>query len=480
MKGAPGVAAALTVLTLGMTWPLGARVTTSIPGDYGDPLVAIWAMGWVMATLTRALAQPSALAGFWDANVFFPEPQALAFSEPYVGQAVLVLPFYWLTGNLIFCYNAAVLLTFVLSGLGGFLLVRSLADSRLPDGSTGGAALVGGIAAAVTMAFTYARLRSHVSHLELLSIHWLPFALFGVHRYLVADSRRALALGAAAFAALNASSLEYMAYSALVAVPFVLAEIVRLKRWQLRVWLELWAAAAFVTVVSLPLLLPHSEIARRLGIVRRAPDLLARPAFTMLVLFVAAVLAGIVAARLASRWRRPGAAGVLVALAIYLLAVRPSIFPLDRAIASPDFAAPPPSLTPAPELPRIYRDVHSLTSDAVLLELPFGDPWYDRRYMFFAAMHGRRLVNGYGAIFPPSYLARQRVLANPLLDPERTAQAISIATHVAVHGAAWPDRTRTAIVRQLESLGGTLVARDGDSVLYQMRPTERLAQRLNE
>jgi len=32
MKAACGVTAALAVLTLGMTWPLGARLTSSVPG----------------------------------------------------------------------------------------------------------------------------------------------------------------------------------------------------------------------------------------------------------------------------------------------------------------------------------------------------------------------------------------------------------------------------------------------------------------
>ena len=36
-----------------------------------------------MRSLTTALAHPATLAGFWNANSFFPEPQSLAFSEPY-------------------------------------------------------------------------------------------------------------------------------------------------------------------------------------------------------------------------------------------------------------------------------------------------------------------------------------------------------------------------------------------------------------
>ena len=133
MKAACGVTAALAVLTLGMTWPLGARLTSSVPGDYGEPLLAIWSMGWVMRSLTAALAHPATLAGFWNANRFFPEPQALAFSEPFIGQSLLGLPLYWLSGNPILGYNVVFLAAWVLSGLGMFLLVRSLVARDATD-----------------------------------------------------------------------------------------------------------------------------------------------------------------------------------------------------------------------------------------------------------------------------------------------------------------------------------------------------------
>ena len=176
----------------------------------------------------------------------------------------------------------------------------------------------------------------------------------------------------------------------------------------------------------------------------------------------------------------PDAAAVTAAILLYLMAVGPGAMPMDRPLATADIVPPPSSLAPSPVVPPVYRAVASLSSDAVVLELPFGDAAYDLRYMFFAASHGRRLVNGYSRVFPPSYRARQQVLENPLLDPERTAQALSVATHVIVHGAAWPDGMRLAIVRQLEALGGTLLERDADTVLFQMRATERVTRRWAE
>ena len=47
---------------------------------------------WVADRLTAALGNPLALRGFWDAPIFYPEPGALALSEHFIPQTVLILP----------------------------------------------------------------------------------------------------------------------------------------------------------------------------------------------------------------------------------------------------------------------------------------------------------------------------------------------------------------------------------------------------
>jgi hypothetical protein len=474
MKAACGVAAALAALTAAMTWPLGARLASSVPGSYGEPLQAMWAMGWVMNALTVAMRHPSTLGGFWNANIFFPEPRALAFSEPHIGQAVIALPIHWLSSNPILAYNWAFLASFVLSGLGTFLLVRSIVTGRPSDRSRRRSAFVAGVIAAVLAAFNPLRLHSDVSSLPLLSSQWIPFALWGVHRYLVTDSRRALALGSAALVGQSVSSFASMAGAAPFALLFVIVEAVRFRRWQLRVWLELWTAAAAVAVVTMQVMLPYLEVQRQLT--GRLPSAVFSPSLTLFL----AMAVGLAGAAIMSRWTRGGAAVVTGALIVYLGYLRAMPIPIDRPLDSADLASPAAILTPSDRLPAMYREVQGLSSDAVLLELPIGDRGYDLRYMFFAAAHGRRLVNGFGEVLPPGYVARHRVLANPLLDPERTVQALAVATHVIVHRAAWPDDRGAAIARQLAALGGALLAQDGDAVLYQMRATERVTRARHE
>lgn len=548
------VAIVLLGLTALVSWPLAASPTSSLPGDYGDPVFVSWAMGWVAGTLTEALQQPSALGGLWNANIFFPESQTLAFSEHFIGQTLTVLPIYWVTGNLILAYNVAFGATFILTGLGTFLLARALTGSA-----------TGACFAAVVAAFNEYRLVYEISHLHVLSIHWLPFALFGIHRYLETDRRRDLVYFAAAAIGLNLSSMYYMVYYAPFVAVFALCEMVYWRRWRRpRVWIELWAALAFIAAVTLPFLLPYVEVQQRLGVERSLDEVMrfsatldhyfvALPGLVPAIAFALVAIFGMAVDRTRrTRWTTgvcvvlmllafwlslgpvvqqagraltvPGLYGFLydlipgyrglrvparfaalmfvflgllasagvrvlesravavaramaiIATVVFLVRATPDAFPINRTLPSEALAPPPAYLTPAAQPPPIYQQVDSLRPGAILVEFPFGDSWYELRYMFFAATHRRRLLNGYSGIFPPSYLARQRILARPTLDPERAAAAISVATHIVVHRQAWKDDTGALIGAWLETLGARLIADSTGAALYEMPSREELAQ----
>lgn len=539
--------AAIVAGTVWATWPLTVRLTTAVPGDYGDPLLVAWAIGWVSGVFT---GMPGEL---WDANIFFPERGTLAFSEHFIGQALLVLPATIATGNLLLAYNLAFVLTFVITGIGTFLLARTLTGSS-----------TAGLVAAAAAAFNEYRLVYEVAHLHTLSIHWWPFALLGLHRYFATDRRRYLLGAVAALVAMNLSSVYYMAYTAPLVVTFALVECARFGRWKsARVWLELWAAAAAVLVLTLPVLLPYMAVQQRLGVARSLDEIVrfsatldhyrvALPALSAMLVWAAIGLVGGVrerdlrwtaaaallvlglafwlslgpvvqgggaaldwpglytvlyryvpgfdALRVPARFvsivfiglgllaavgvaaverRAPALArvGAAAALLAFLLQSAPAAFPLDVALPSADLATPPPYLTPAPAPPPIYRAVATLRPGAVVAELPFGDPWYDLRYMYFAATHRRRLLNGYSGLFPPTFLARQRVLARPLLDREAAAAALGPATHVVVHRAAWPDETGIRIGEWLEALGARAIAEADGARVYEMPLDERRTRR---
>ena len=89
-------ATAYAALTLLFTWPLARGLTHDIPGDFGDPLLNAWIVAWDTSHLGR---------GWWNANIFFPHPLALGYSEHLLPQALQALPVHLVSSNPILSYN---------------------------------------------------------------------------------------------------------------------------------------------------------------------------------------------------------------------------------------------------------------------------------------------------------------------------------------------------------------------------------------
>ena len=229
-------------------------MTRDIPWDLGDSLLNAWILAWDADRILRWLSGDfGALRNFWNANIFYPEPLTLAYSEHLFAQAVQILPVYALTGNIILSYNILFLSTFVLSGLGMFLFVREITGSARA-----------GLAAGLIYAFAPYRL-PQFSHLQVISSQWMPFALYGLRRYFVTRRASALIGAGAALVAQNLSNGYFLLFFAPFAVAYALYEIATRNVWtDARIWGALTATAIVVTALTLPFLLPYLEL-RRLG-----------------------------------------------------------------------------------------------------------------------------------------------------------------------------------------------------------------------
>lgn len=255
MKWMGGVAIAgyFVAITLWLTWPLGTRMTTALSGS-PDSLLNAWALGWNFHILPR---DPLAL---FDANIFAPRPDTLAYSEHLFGIVAVVWPVQVLGGNLVLTYNAAILLSFVLSGVGMYLLARDLTGERW----------AGLVAGTIYLAAPYHFL--HLLHLQLLTIQWFPFVFWCLLRYLRGGERRFLA-GTVVFSLLQALSSNYYAvYLAFAIVVFgVVLLVVARRLLDRRRCVELALGTLAVLVVMLPFVMPY-ERNRERGFFRRYED----------------------------------------------------------------------------------------------------------------------------------------------------------------------------------------------------------------
>ena len=237
-------AAFYVAVTVALTWPVAAGLTRHIGGDFGDPLFTSWVLAWDATHLGR---------GLWNANIFAPQPLALAYSEHFLPQAIQALPIYATTRNPLLCYNLLFLSTFVISALGMFLFARELTRNDA-------AAIVAGLA----FAFTPLRIAS-MPHLQVLSAEWMPFVLYGFRRYVVTRRVRPLAGAAAAWVLQNLSCGYYLFFFSPVAGAYLAWELARTGLWRdRRVLQQVAVACAAVVAATIPFLLPYLEL-RRLG-----------------------------------------------------------------------------------------------------------------------------------------------------------------------------------------------------------------------
>ena len=289
---ASSAAALYAALSVALTWPLIQGLGRDVPGDLGDSLLNMWILGWGAEHVPKLLTGSIGWTQFWNANIFHPDPLALALSEHLFGQTLQILPVYWLTGNIILCYNLLFISSFALSAFGTYLLVRDLTGDRR-------AAFIAGL----IYGFLPYRIAS-VPHLQVMSSQWMPFALYGFNRFISLPRRSATGFdrakagaligGTAALVMQNWSCGYYLLYFA----PFVPLFLVH-RMWTLgtlrtvRTWLCLAGAATVTIVLALPFLFPYQAVQRQFGIER---------AFGEVVLYSANVWSYITASENLTLW----------------------------------------------------------------------------------------------------------------------------------------------------------------------------------
>jgi len=251
------VALVYSALSVALTWPLILGLGSDVPGDLGDSLLNMWILGWGAEHVPRLLTGSIGWSEFWNANIFHPDPLALALSEHLFGQVLQILPIYWLTGNIILCYNLLFISTFALSGFGTYLLVRDLTGDKR-------AAFIAGL----VYGFLPYRIAS-IPHLQVMSSQWMPFALYGINRFVTTGSTRALVGGTAALVMQNWSCGYYLLYFAPFVPLFALHRMWTLGTLRnVRVWIGLSAAAVGTLLLTLPFLFPYQDAQRVFGIER--------------------------------------------------------------------------------------------------------------------------------------------------------------------------------------------------------------------
>jgi len=230
------------VLSAVLTYPLVKDLGSVIlgapaPGDNFEYVHKIW---WFKHALFDLRVSP-----LFDRTMFYPFGYNLALSETTVSNTIPALPLTLLHGEVV-AYNLTMLVSFVLSGLGMYLLVLHLTGSR-----------TAGLFSGIVFAFCpYRMAHLGAGHLPLMGTQWLPLLVLYLDRMLERQSTHD-AFMAALFYGLGALSSWYYAYMfALTGGIFVL-----LRSWPWRQHLLQWRLLRCVMVFAIVALVFISPLA---------------------------------------------------------------------------------------------------------------------------------------------------------------------------------------------------------------------------
>ena len=241
-------------LTMILTFPLILHMDRYL--DLGDPALNTWILAWDVHSL---ISDPLNL---FNANIFYPHNQnTLAFSEHLIADMVVAFPVILVTHNPVLAYNIILFLSFVLSGLGMFLLISHYINDKY-------SAFLGGVA------FAFCTIRfAHIWHLQLLTAQWMPFALLYLDKFLHKGDYKNLAL-LYVFYVLQTLSCWYFAFYITITLGvyalsvFVINKDLRKKMfhqsYQLKLILFLICALAIIA----PFAYPYIQVAHEYGFTR--------------------------------------------------------------------------------------------------------------------------------------------------------------------------------------------------------------------
>jgi hypothetical protein len=241
------VLAGLVILTSIMTWPWVIHLRNAC-SDPGDPYLHSYVMWW---DYHQTFADPLRL---FQANIFYPLPYTLAFTEHDYGIAMLFFPLYALGLRPLTVISIASFLGFAFSGYGAFRLTRTLTGSV-------GAAWIGGIA------FAFAPFRFQVlAQITYVFAGWIPLLLEALVLFARNRSWKRAAWLSVAFTMNGLTCLTWMFLSLVPLIFSAVVLVVSLRLWRDRkFWIRGAAAAAGSFLLLFPFLLPYLRVSKLYG-----------------------------------------------------------------------------------------------------------------------------------------------------------------------------------------------------------------------
>ena len=246
------LAAALAVVC---TWPIAYKLDSVGRLNTADGHWSLWCVTWV----AHALADDP--RDLYNANIFSPHENTLAYSEANIVPGVLGVPAWLITKSPYATHNSVVLMGFIFSFLTAYGLAHYLTRHTV-------ASILCGIAFAYCP-FIFAR----TAHIQLLMTFGLPWAMHFMHRLIDRPNwLNAISLGLILVVQALACAY-YGIFAGLVVGLGVLYYAYTRGLWKKRAyWGYVFVAAALSVAIVGPFFLPYITVQKELGFTRTIED----------------------------------------------------------------------------------------------------------------------------------------------------------------------------------------------------------------
>ena len=244
------------LLAVAMTWPMAGKFDRAARLNFGDGEWSVWNVTWVAHALTTRPAD------LFQANIFHPDRDTLAYSESNVVTGALGVPFHLASGgNPYATHNGAILTALVLAFVFAWGFAETLGASTAA-------------AAAFAVAFTYCPyLFARTAHIQLMMTFGLPLALQAFHRVVDRPTApRGVWLGVTL--AIQALACAYFGIFAGLTVGLgTLYYAVTRGLWRVRAyWMAIGLGALVSVGLVVPFFLPYVRVQKELGFTRLIED----------------------------------------------------------------------------------------------------------------------------------------------------------------------------------------------------------------
>ncbi len=395
-----GAAVVCALLAVVHTWPLATAPGRLSRNDNNDAQLNEWIMAWVAHQLPRSPLH------LFEANIFFPAHDTLAFSEPLIVPALLGAPIRWAGGSPVLVMNLMVIAGFALTAFAGFVLLYRWSGDP-----------IAGLLTGATFAFNTHTL-TRLPHVQALHLYGLPLVLLATDR-LLSTHRTRDAVWLAVWMAVLAYTSGYLAvFGAVIIGTALLVRLPHGLRGAGKV-LPMFALAAGLTAIAVaPLWAPYHRVAVDYGMVRSLDNVAEYSASLKGYLTAAGTIH-------ASTWSRSFFRDPVDSFFPGVVVIALTMVALWRLRPLPQSTAAHSGTLPGERVLMLL----AITGVGLILSLGTRTPVYGWLYRVFPPMHGLRAAARFGNLFllGMSALAGLGLASLRVRYPGRRSLAVAIA-----------------------------------------------------